>query len=262
MNLSCIFQKLQRLQALFLAAILVICLSLTIGSPAALSANNTPEIDRKLKEQVLQIIHDNPEAILESVRDYQLEQQNQLRLARESFLDGVKNNPKTAIAESPVVGSPTQEILLLEFSDFQCQFCAQAHKTISQFMAKHQDQVTLVYKHLPLVAIHPQSLPAAQAAWAAQQQGKFWEYHNALFDAQQDLNEELYIAIAKNLNLDLDRFNSDRNSSAARAAIQKDMELALKLGIEGTPFFILEGETFSGVLELAEMENILAKVSS
>jgi predicted DsbA family dithiol-disulfide isomerase len=75
------------------------------------------------------------------------------------------------------------------------------------------------------------------------------------------LKEELYIAIAKNLNLDLDKFNSDRNSSAAKVAIQKDMEIAVNLGIEGTPFFVLEGETFSGALELAEMENLLAKVS-
>jgi protein-disulfide isomerase len=261
MNLSSIFPKLQRLSAFFLAALLAISLSLTINSPAALSANNTPEIDQKLKEQVLQIIHDHPEAILRSVGDYQLEQQNKLRLARESFLDQVKNNPKTVIADSPVIGSPKQEILLLEFSDFQCQFCGQAHKTLSQFMAKHQDTVTLVYKHLPLVPIHPQSLPAAQAAWAAQQQGKFWEYHNALFDSQPELKEELYIAIAKNLNLDLDKFNRDRNSPAAQAAIQKDIEIAIKLGIEGTPFFILEGETFSGALELAEMEALLAKVS-
>jgi protein-disulfide isomerase len=261
MNLSSIFPKLQKLPAIFLAAILAISLSLTINSPAALSANSNSQIDQKLKEQVLQIIHDNPEAILESVRDYQLAQQNQLLLARKSFLDQVKNDPKTVIADSPVVGSPKQDILLVEFSDFQCQFCAQAHKNLSQFMAKHQDTVTLVYKNLPLVSIHPEALPAAQAAWAAQQQGKFWEYHNALFDSQPELKEELYIAIAKNLNLDIDKFNSDRNSPAAKANLQKDMEIALNLGIEGTPFFILEGETFSGALEVAEMENLLAKVS-
>ena len=104
-------------------------------------------------------------------------------------------------------------------------------------------------------------MPAAKAAWAAQQQGKFWEYHNALFEQQKQLSEELYGAIAKNLNLNLEKFNSDRNSPAAEAAIEKDIQIAQTLGIDGTPFFILNGETFSGAVELSEMETILAKVS-
>jgi protein-disulfide isomerase len=209
----------------------------------------------------LQIIRENPQAILESVQAYQQQQQEALKAARQSFFDQMKSSPKSVIGDSPSMGSASQQIVLLEFSDFQCPFCAKAHDTVKQFMAKHQDKVTLAYKHFPLTSIHPQALPAAKAAWAAQQQGKFWEYYNALFEGQKQLGEEFYGSIAQKLNLKLDKFNADRNSPAAEAAIQKDLQLAQSLGIEGTPFFIMNGKTFSGAIELAEMESILASIS-
>ena len=100
-------------------------------------------------------------------------------------------NPKSAIGDSPSTGSASQQIVLLEFSDFQCPFCARAHDTVKQFMAKNQDKVTLAYKHFPLTSIHPQAMPAAKAAWAAQQQGKFWEYYSALFEGQKQLGDPI-----------------------------------------------------------------------
>ena len=259
MNISTIWRKLRSQQAFCLAAILAGCLVFIGCSPAQSTAGNS--VDPKFKEQVLQVIRENPQVILESVQAYQQQQQQSLKAAQESFLQEMKTNPKSAIGDSPTTGSASQQIVLLEFSDFQCPFCARAHDTVKQFMAKHQDKVTLAYKHLPLTSIHPQALPAAKAAWAAQQQGKFWEYYSALFQGQKELGEPLYASIAQKLNLKLDKFNTDRNSPAAEAAIQKDVQLAQKLGIEGTPFFIMNGETFSGAVELSEMESILASVS-
>jgi protein-disulfide isomerase len=259
MNISSIWRKLRSQQAFCLAALLSVCL-VFIGCSPAQSGGGNP-VDPKLKEQVLQIIRENPQAILESVQAYQKQQQEALKAARQSFFDQMKSNPKSAIGDSPTTGAASQQIVLLEFSDFQCPFCARAHDTVKQFMAKHQDKVTLAYKHFPLTSIHPQALPSAKAAWAAQQQGKFWEYYNALFEGQKQLGEELYGSIAQKLNLKLDKFNSDRNSPAAEAAIQKDLQLAQSLGIEGTPFFIMNGKTFSGAIQLAEMESILASIS-
>ena len=259
MNISSMWRKLRSQQALCLAALLSVCL-VFIGCSPAQSGGGNP-VDPKFKEQVLQVIRENPQAILESVQAYQQQQQDTLKAARQSFFEQMKSSPKSAIGDSPTTGAASQQIVLLEFSDFQCPFCAKAHDTVKQFMAKHQDQVTLAYKHFPLTSIHPQALPAAKAAWAAQQQGKFWEYYSALFDGQKQLGEPLYGSIAQKLNLKLDKFNADRNSPAAEAAIQKDLQLAQSLGIEGTPFFIMNGKTFSGAIELAEMESILASIS-
>jgi protein-disulfide isomerase len=216
------------------------------------------QISPQLKEQVLQIIRENPEVILESVRSYQKKQQQAQESSRQSFLQNLKTNPKAVIGQSPTTGAKDSKTVLLEFSDFQCPYCAKAHTSLKEFMAKHQDQVTLVYKHFPLVSIHSEAMPAAKAAWAAGQQGKFWEYHDALFEQQSRLGAALYEEIAKSLKLDMAKFDRDRASAAATAAIEKDMALADQLGVDGTPFFVMNGKAFSGSVQVSDLEEVLA----
>lgn len=230
----------------------LLSLVLTWSFPAQAASDINPN----LEQQVLQIIRENPEVILESVQKYQEQQQQKLNQARQAFLQEFKTNPQSVIGDSPTTGSLQSKIFLLEFSDFQCPYCADAHKTLKQLLAKYPNNLTLAYKHLPLSSIHAEALPAAKAAWAAKQQGKFWEYHDALFTNQKQLGEALYISTAKSLNLDLQKFEKDRN--LADAAISKDIELAAKLGIAGTPFFVLNSKNFSGVVQLADIERILA----
>jgi len=214
-----------------------------------------PKIDPNFEAQVLQVIRKNPEAILDSVQAYQRTQQETQRKAQQSFIQELQQNPKAVIAQSPTKGSG--KTVLVEFSDFQCPYCQAAAGTIRQFVTKHRDRVTLVYKHLPLTTIHAQALPAAKAAWAAGQQGKFWEFHDALFEQQKQLGEPLYSSLAKSLKLDVARFDRDRNSKAAESAILQDLQLADKLGINGTPFFVMNGQVFSGDVDLAALEQIL-----
>lgn len=235
---------------------LVLCIAFLGGSLPAQAANR---ITPQLEEEVLQIILNHPEVILESIQAYQQQQQQQQEQARQTFLQGIRTNPKALIGESPTNGAAESKIVLIEFSDFQCPYCAKADQTLKQFMAKHQNEVTLVYKHFPLTSIHPQALSAAKAAWAANQQGKFWQYNDALFTQQDKLGEELYLEIAQSLNLDLEQFNRDRN--VADTAITQDMQLAEKLGVTGTPFFVMNEEIFSGAMQLSNMEKVLARVS-
>ncbi|WP_225875227.1 DsbA family protein [[Limnothrix rosea] IAM M-220] len=228
------------------------------------------QVDKELEEEVLEIIRNNPEAILEAVQQYQQsqqqQQQQQQQAAAQEFRNTITTNPQVIIGDSPVMGSEDFKVVLVEFSDFECPFCARAHGTIKQFMDKHSDTVTLAYKHLPLQQIHPQATPAAAASWAAQQQGKFWEYHDALFENQQQLGDRLYEEIAQDLELDLDKFKADQ--TAAQPAIEQDIELARQLQLNGTPFFILAStetgkmETFSGALTLQEYETQLATVTT
>ncbi len=221
----------------------------------ALAAN---KIDPQLESQVLEIIRRNPNVILESVQAYQEQEQQKLQQARQGFLQKVTDNAKLIIAQSPTTGATQSKILLVEFSDFQCPYCAKAHDNLKQFMAKHKDEVTLVYKHFPLIAIHDEALPSAKAAWGAQQQGKFWEFHDILFTNQKQLSEKLYMDTATKLGLDMEKFQRDR--SAADKAIQDDMKLAESLGISGTPFFVMNGETFSGALKVSDIEAVLTRV--
>jgi protein-disulfide isomerase len=238
-------------QRLRISLLLLICLAVVIWTPPVEAA-----ISSRMEEQVLQIIREHPEAIIESVQTYQQKQQSALQGTRQAFLQDLKTNPEVLIDGSAVTKSTVAKTVLVEFSDFQCPFCAEAHKTLKGLLAKHPDKFTLIYKHFPLVNSHRQAMPAAQAAWAAQQQGKFWEYEDALFTNQKKLGEDLYLDIAKKLNLDLEKFKSDR--LIADPAIQKDIALAMKLGIAGTPFFVINSENFAGEVELPDIEKLIS----
>ncbi|MDB9466439.1 DsbA family protein [Dolichospermum circinale] len=228
-----------------------ICLILSWSLPV--QADN--KIDTQLEQQVLEIIRKNPEIIIESVEAYQQQQQQQLQQSRQEFINNLQTNPKTIIGDSPTIGANKSKTVLIEFSDFECPYCAEAHKNLKDLLAKYPNKFTLVYKHFPLYQIHEQALPAATAAWAAFQQGKFWEYHDALFTNQKQLGETLYLDTAKKLKLNLTKFASDRK--LAIKPIQNDLLLAQKLGLGGTPSFIITSQNFSGPVKLTEVEEIL-----
>ncbi len=210
-----------------------------------------------LEKQVLEIIRKNPQVILEAVQEYQQRQYEEQQKLVEEFGRQLRENPRAVIGDSPRTGSESLRLVLVEFSDFQCPFCARAQQTLKEFLAKHGDEVTLVYKHLPLTGIHPEAVAAARAAWAAHRQGKFWEFHDELFANQSQLGEEFYVATAQRLGLNVEKFNRDRRSRAAERAVQRDMDLASQLGIGSTPYFILNGLAFSGAQPLEVFEQTL-----
>lgn len=143
------------------------------------------------------------------------------------------------IGSSATKGPSDAEVMVLKFSDFQCPYCAIASANMKDFTKAHEDDVLYVYKQLPLVSIHPEAEPAAKASWAAEQQGQFWLYHDGLFAFQDRLGEDYYVELAEQIGLDIEKFNQDRNSPEADAAINKDIQLAKALEIQGTPNFLV-----------------------
>ena len=217
------------------------------------------KVNPQLEKQILEVLRRHPEVMFEVLQKYAIEQQAKEQKAQAEAIKQVRTNTKALIGDAPVMGASDRKIVMVEFSDFQCPFCATANKSVKQFMAKHKDKVTLVYKHFPLTQIHPEALPAARAAWAANKQGKFWEYHDALFANQAKLSETFYLETATGLKLDLNKFNADRK--IADNFIVEDFKLGRKLGIDGTPTFIINGEVVTGAASLADLENALAKVT-
>jgi protein-disulfide isomerase len=233
-----------------------ICLIFSWSLPVQADTKIDLKIDPQLEQQVIEIIRKNPEIIIESVEAYQQQQQQKLQQSRQEFINNLQTNPKTIIGDSPTIGATQSKTVLIQFSDFECPYCAEAHKKLKDLLAKYPNKFTLVYKYFPLYQIHEQALPAATAAWAAFQQGKFWEYHDALFTNQKQLGETLYLDIAKRLKLNFTKFNNDRQ--LAIKPIQNDLLLAQKLGLGGTPSFIITSQNFSGPVKLTELEEILA----
>ena len=217
------------------------------------------KVSPQLEKQILEVIRRHPDVLLEVLQKYAIEQQTKEQKAQADALKVARKNTQSLIGDSPTMGASNRQIVMVAFSDFQCPFCATADKSVKQFMAKYQDKVTLVYKYFPLTQIHPEALPAARAAWAANKQGKFWAYHDALYTNQAKLSEAFYLETATSLKLDLKKFNADRK--IADNAIVEDFKLGRKLGIDGTPTFIINGEVVTGAASLADLEKALTQVT-
>jgi protein-disulfide isomerase len=229
-----------------------------LNSPPQVLLAQSTKVSPQLEKQILEVLRKHPEVLVEVLQKYSIEQEQKQQKVRAEALKQLRTNTKALIGESPVMGASDRQIVMVEFSDFQCPFCSTANKNVKEFMAKHKDKVTLVYKHFPLTQIHPEALPAAQAAWAANKQGKFWEYHDALFANQAKLSEAFYLATATSLKLDITKFNADRK--IADNFIVQDFQLGRKLGVDGTPTFIINGEVVTGAASLADLEKALANV--
>jgi protein-disulfide isomerase len=143
--------------------------------------------------------------------------------------------------DSPARGPAAAPITIVEFSDYQCPYCARAEPLIAEAVAAYPNQVRVVFKNYPLVSIHPQAMPAALAATAAGKQDKFWEMHEKLFANQRALAPEQIREYAKALNLDMARFDADLASDEVKTAVRKDIALAQRLGVRGTPTIFVNG---------------------
>ncbi|NJK99621.1 MAG: thioredoxin domain-containing protein [Spirulinaceae cyanobacterium SM2_1_0] len=236
-------------------AILTACLWGLVLAPV-----QAAQVSSDFEARVLQVIRDRPEAILDSLQAYQEQRRAEQLQARQDFLARLQTEPSVIVGRSPRTGASELRWVLLEFSDFQCPYCSRAVETVAQFVARHRSEVTLVFKHLPLSAIHPEARAAARAAWAAQQQGQFWPYSERLFANQERLGEAFYEELAGDLGLDLVQFAGDRQR--ADAAIDRDIVQAQQLAANGTPFFVLNGEIIEGAADLETFEAALARAKS
>ncbi len=167
-----------------------------------------------------------------------------------------KNPVKIDIGKSPVKGPAGAKVTIIEFSDFQCPFCKRGRDTMDELAKAYPNDVKVVFKHLPL-SFHEQAEPAARASWAAQQQGKFWEYHDELFNNQDKLGDEFYLATAKKFKLDEAKFKADMASEAAGAQIKEDAQLGSKNGIQGTPGFFVNGVAVKGAYPASHFKGII-----
>lgn len=159
------------------------------------------------------------------------------------------------ISGSPTMGPSNAAITLVEFSDFQCPYCAQAVPELRALLSAFPTQVRLVFKEFPL-DMHPQAGLAAAAAVAADKQGKFWAMHDALYSSR-DLSRSAILDIANKIGLDPDRFASDLNSASVQQIISRDEQDGEAAGVDGTPAVFVNGQRYNGSLELAEFRQII-----
>jgi len=143
-------------------------------------------------------------------------------------------------------GAENAPVTIVEFSDFQCPFCARVRPTLMRLRETYGDRVRLVWKDFPLTTTHPQAFQAAEAGNCAREQGRFWEYHDQLFEQQQALLTDQLKAHAVAAGLDGDRFNTCLDSGRYRQRVQDHLDLGFQLGVSSTPSVFINGRPVTG----------------
>ena len=172
--------------------------------------------------------------------------------AREEILFLVSSKKKTVqlavldfvkdinVAGSPFKGAADAPVTIVLFTDFQCPYCARILPLLNQVLEKNQGKVKLVFKNFPLNT-HQFARKAAAAALAANKQGKFWEYHDRLFQNYNRLNDQVVLEQAQQLGLDMQKFEKDMNDPQIQQAINQDLQDVAKAEVRATPTIFVNG---------------------
>lgn len=152
-------------------------------------------------------------------------------------------------------GPENAPVTIINFSDFQCPFSKRSVNMMNDLMKKYDGKIKYVFKHFPL-GFHKMAKPAALAAIAAHKQGKFWEYYTVLYDNIKSINNENLIKWAEKLKLDMEKFDTDRNSPETGKILQNDMETGSKFGVRGTPTLFINGHKVVGA-DSKKVESII-----
>ena len=153
-----------------------------------------------------------------------------------------------------VKGNGTIDVV--EFSDFQCPFCGQAYTEAKKIVEQYSDKVKFTYKHFPLTNIHTFAFKAAEASECAADQGKFWEYHDKLFENQKNLELRDLKQYAADTGLDTEKFNACLDSGAMSSRVSNDQAEGRTKGVEATPTFFVNGQIHEGTLTLEKFKQI------
>lgn len=242
---------------------ILVALTVAIGflAPVFYPANIMAADDKNMDAIIKKYIETHPEVLVEAIQKYYAKQRK--KDAKSKIEDSFQNRVTLPLGGAPSAGPEKAEVVLVEFSDFQCPFCARVSGTLHNLRDKYKGKLRVVFKHLPL-PFHKKAPGAAKASLAANEQGKFWPYRDLLMSRQAEWgagNEnELFIKYAKELELDITRFKKDVNKKEFQKIIDKDMALAKKLGISGTPTFFLNGVRLGGAQPQSAFENIIDKL--
>ena len=202
------------------------------------------------------------EKVKEKIRDFIRDQR--LTAQKQLFIKSLRERAKVvtylqppavfrvdvSVNGEPHKGPEKAPVTIVKFEDFQCPFCKQVQPTFIELLKRYDGKVRLVHKDLPLQDIHPLAQQAAEAARCANEQGKFWNYHDKLYANSPKLSTEDLKSYAKEVGLNIESFDNCFTSGRYKAVVQKDLSEGVQLGLTGTPVFFINGREISGAQPL------------
>jgi len=239
----------------FTMALCAICIALTLNSSLwakTFDGDEKSAIEKVVKEYLLE----HPEVIRDALqelerRSAQAEKERQKNLISEN--KDLLTNEKYSFS----TGNKDGDVTVIEFFDYNCPYCRQALKDIVKLMDEDKN-VKIVLKEYPILGEASQQ--ASLAALAARKQGKYMEYHTALLSAKGRINNEAIETIAKEVGLDVAKLKTDMASDEIKDILQKNIDVGIKLGINGTPTFIFNDQVIPQVLPFEAMKGLVAQI--
>ncbi len=169
-------------------------------------------------------------------------------------------DPVDSQGDDPVLGDPQAPVTIVEFSDFQCPFCGKFFQTSEkQIIEKYikTGKAKFIYRDFPLTGIHEHAQKAAEAGQCSHEQGKFWQYHDLLFQRQAELGVSNFKRWAEEIGLNKDQFNQCLDSGKYADEVQKDFQDGQALGVTGTPGTFVNGRLIVGSVPFAQFESAI-----
>lgn len=164
---------------------------------------------------------------------------------------------KTVEATRLVRGKADAPVTLITFSDYQCPYCIRAEPILAEVLAKYPQDVRVVHRHFPLDQIHPFARPAAEAAMCADEQGKFWAFHDAIFALGGQIDEKSFAAIGAKLGLDGQALETCMAERRFKDFVEADVQAGEVAGVTGTPAFFVNGIPLKGSRDLDDLSRVI-----
>lgn len=180
------------------------------------------------------------------------------KLASEPVSDQIVD---VAIKNRPTLGSASAPITIVEFADFSCPFSRTSSFVMRDLAMQYPNQFQYIYRDLPLIELHPLAQKASEAAACANEQGKFWEYHDKLYQNQDALEEASFERFANQLNLDTARFYDCFAGHTYTKQVEQDYADGIAAGVRGTPTFFINGNRIPGSIPQDVLEKVIVSVN-
>ena len=205
----------------------------------------TPAQRKELETIIKDVLLNNPEIMLEVQNALESKMD---KIQAERMAVAIKENATELYrpAGSPIVGNVKGDVPVIEFFDYNCGYCKKALSEVTQLMDKDK-KVRIIMKEFPILS--KGSEEASRVALAAKMQGKYWEFHRAMLESQGQANEAASLRVAEKLGLDMTRLKKDMASPEVKKEIEDTRQLATKMGIQGTPHFIVGDRIIAGAPE-------------
>lgn len=156
------------------------------------------------------------------------------------------------VTPGSVLGDPKAPVTLVLFTDLQCPYCARMAPLLQSLHDQHPKSLRISFRHFPLVSIHDKAMSGHLALWAAAQQGRLWDYYFKLAPSFRSLTDSILAGSAKEIGLDVAKFEADRRSESAQKSVEADMKLGEELGVNGTPSLYLNGKATRSTDDVAK----------